>query len=164
MPLCPLGRRCLSRENLSDRAAHVTVFKIDSDKMASLPTTPTIASTASNLCSPSAASAESVYSSVTSCLEPPTLQTESSMPSFIDSGIALSITAAVSGVAKNVYSTTILMGDFNMADVEWNEFGTPVLRNIASANAHLTNAHVTNALSYSSLVQLVANKTFSYDG
>ncbi|RNA14913.1 hypothetical protein BpHYR1_046747 [Brachionus plicatilis] len=51
------------------------------------------------------------------------------------------------------------MGDFNMPDVEWNEFGSPVLGDIASASAH-----VTNALSHSALVQLVDNKTFSYDG
>ncbi|RNA34610.1 RNA-directed DNA polymerase from mobile element jockey-like [Brachionus plicatilis] len=51
------------------------------------------------------------------------------------------------------------MGDFNLPDIEWNEFGAPVLASDSS-----TSAYISSAIGYSSLEQLVTSKTFANSG
>ncbi|RMZ97696.1 RNA-directed DNA polymerase from mobile element jockey-like [Brachionus plicatilis] len=56
-------------------------------------------------------------------------------------------------------SSVILMGDFILPDIEWNEFGAPVLASDSSISAYISSA-----IGYSSLEQLVTSKTFANSG
>lgn len=54
------------------------------------------------------------------------------------------------------FSMVVVMGDFNMPDIDWNESGSPVLVNVSSPSAT-----VSDAISSSDFIQLVTGKTFT---
>ena len=93
------------------------------------------------------------------CIYRPPAQIGSVTTRIMDSCIARSIETASQLLADRVYSSVILLGDFNMPDVEWTDAGTPVLTNIASMSTTIIDA-----ISNSNLVQLVSDSTFISTG
>ncbi|RMZ98290.1 RNA-directed DNA polymerase from mobile element jockey-like, partial [Brachionus plicatilis] len=76
-----------------------------------------------------------------------------------DHSIAKSLEAASRLVQSKSFSAVVVMGDFNMSEIEWDENGSPVLVNVSSQSAI-----VSDAISSSSLVQIVNGNTFMNDG
>ncbi|RNA41365.1 RNA-directed DNA polymerase from mobile element jockey-like, partial [Brachionus plicatilis] len=88
------------------------------------------------------------------CIYRPPDQISSISPSDLETAIATSLEFTTNLLRNRKFSGIILMGDFNLPHAEWNEFGAPVL-DVQSACYH-----VGRAISDSSLVQMVKEKTF----
>lgn len=93
------------------------------------------------------------------CIYRPPPQSKTNHPSCIDIGIVRSLETAKRLLNSKDISSVILMGDFNLPDIEWNEFGAPVLASDSS-----TSAYISSAIGYSSFEQLVTSKTFANSG
>ena len=76
-----------------------------------------------------------------------------------DIAIARSLDAAARLLRCKLFSSVVVMGDFNLPDVEWSENGSPVLANVSSPS--LT---ISDAISSTSFVQLVNCNTFFNSG
>ena len=93
------------------------------------------------------------------CLYRPPPCSEPNTASSTDISISRSIGAAARLLAAKVYSSVVLVGDFNMPDVDWSDNGTPVLASECSPSVV-----VSDAISLSSLIQIVSGSTFISPG
>ncbi|RNA24987.1 hypothetical protein BpHYR1_046060, partial [Brachionus plicatilis] len=85
----------------------------------------------------------------------PPPQNDTNCPSDSDIAISTSLESTSNLLRSGKYSGIILMGDFNLPHVEWNEDGAPMLIDVSTKNCL-----VGNAISNSSLVQMVKEETF----
>lgn len=89
------------------------------------------------------------------CIYRPPPQPASDTSRATDNSISKSISAAACMLANKNFSSVVLLGDFNLPDVEWSEYGAPILASLESPSAL-----VSDAIGFSSLVQLVSEDTF----
>ncbi|RNA40380.1 hypothetical protein BpHYR1_021773 [Brachionus plicatilis] len=104
--------------------------------------------------SPSSSSSTSDVSFLWPCCEqiwvaPP--QNDTNCPSDSDIAISTSLESTSNLLRSGKYSGIILMGDFNLPHVEWNEDGVPMLIDVSTKKCHSSN---------SSLVQMIKEETF----
>ena len=89
------------------------------------------------------------------CIYRPPSHNNTNSPCDSDIAIANSIEKTTKLLRNAKHSGIILMGDFNLPQIDWNEDGAILPQNVLT-----TCNHVGNAISNSSLVQIVKEKTF----
>ncbi|RNA17853.1 RNA-directed DNA polymerase from mobile element jockey-like [Brachionus plicatilis] len=89
------------------------------------------------------------------CIYRPPSENTTFYPSNSDIAIANSIDSTTKLLKNKNHSSIILMGDFNLPQIEWNEDGAPLLQDVSK-----TCNPISIAISNSSLVQMVKEETF----